>query len=238
MVENELLKEKISQGILSLLVQLEVSDIKPKPHEFFTPILLQKTLEIALQHQERAETYFKLICELLNNLDITSSAIDVDETLGQLVSFVKQRKPVEITQKDNDIVLNGILQVLRRLFYRYPAKSRKYGQEEKLVHELLQACLFEIPRRPDRKIIPGPKCKNHTTRQSALSLLIELSRNSYDNLKDIINFITPIHKHANWRTKRYNDWYIAPKEDEKSSTGYVGLKNLGCSTLSTFIFTL
>lgn len=37
-----------------------------------------------------------------------------------------------------------------------------------------------------------------------------------------------MHLHSEWRTRRYHDWNIQPKINEKSSTGYVGLKNLGC----------
>jgi uncharacterized UBP type Zn finger protein len=35
-------------------------------------------------------------------------------------------------------------------------------------------------------------------------------------------------RNAAWRTKRIADWNIAPEAGDKSVTGYVGLKNLGC----------
>jgi len=41
-------------------------------------------------------------------------------------------------------------------------------------------------------------------------------------------FLMDLHKHANWRTRRLDDWTITLFDKMKSSTGYVGLKNLGC----------
>jgi ubiquitin carboxyl-terminal hydrolase 9/24 len=37
-----------------------------------------------------------------------------------------------------------------------------------------------------------------------------------------------MHKKGHWRSKRLEDWGITINDKSKSSTGYVGLKNLGC----------
>ncbi len=39
---------------------------------------------------------------------------------------------------------------------------------------------------------------------------------------------TPLLKNF-WRTSSNNDWHIVPLTSERSKTGYVGLKNLGCT---------
>lgn len=44
----------------------------------------------------------------------------------------------------------------------------------------------------------------------------------------VMDYLRPLHQAASWRTKRENDWSITPQAIEKSTTGYVGLKNLGC----------
>ncbi len=31
-----------------------------------------------------------------------------------------------------------------------------------------------------------------------------------------------------WRSKRKRDWYVTEKQQERSPTGYVGIKNIGC----------
>jgi hypothetical protein len=229
-VENKELKNKLAHGFLTLLAYLQMEDINPRPHQFFVPIMIQKTLLVALNKQDRSDIFFNLLSNIMNHVNVSQCNMDVNAIINNLVDFIKNRKPVEITQKDHDIVLNGILNLLTRLFNRFPDKSERYGQEKGLVSELLEKCLFEIPRRPDRKKIPGPKCKNFNTRSSALRLLGELSKSSYKNLESVSAYILPIHKNGKWRTKRSVDWYITPKENEKSSTGYVGLKNLGCST--------
>lgn len=40
--------------------------------------------------------------------------------------------------------------------------------------------------------------------------------------------LLPFHRNNSWRTRRKADWEIYPQQSEKSSTGFVGLKNLGC----------
>lgn len=228
---NAYLKEKLSQGLLNLMTQFPKADAPLLPHHIFVPVLLQDTLQKALENEDRSEVFFRMLTSLINHINIGEVSLDADDLLSQLVDFLKLRKPMEKTQRDFDIVLHGVLLVLKGLFARYPDKAQKYGQEEELVIELLQNCLFEIPRRVDRKQIPGPKCKNIHTRSAAYKLLIELSRDSDFNLQEIIEYIKPIHQYGKWRTKRYLDWNIVQKDNEKSSTGYVGLKNLGCSKL-------
>ena len=184
-----------------------------------------------MNYQDKSETFFRILKDVIHHIDFTEINFDVDKLLLQLVRVVKERKPRERSQKDNDIVLHGIIQLLKGLFFRFPEKSRKYGQEERLVSELLTNCLLEIPRQVSRKQIPGPKCKSSSSRYAAYKLLSELAKSSNENLKEIIDYIAPTLKNGSWRTKRWNDWHITSKGNEKSSTGYVGLKNLGCSNL-------
>lgn len=40
--------------------------------------------------------------------------------------------------------------------------------------------------------------------------------------------VNNLHLQNTWRSKSYNDWNVQSKFSEKSSTGYVGLYNLGC----------
>lgn len=228
---NSYLKEKLSYGILNLLVQFQQAEISPPPHKFFMPLLLQSILQKALECEDKSEVFFRMLTNVVNHVNFAEVDFNVDKLLIQLVKFIKERKPRERSQKDTDIVLHGLLLLLRGLFLRFPEKVQKYGQEEKLVSELLVNCLFEIPRRPNRKQIPAPKCKSHFSRYAAFKLLIELAKGSNENLREIISYIAPIHKNGAWRTKRWVDWHITPKHNEKSSTGYVGLKNLGCSKL-------
>lgn len=236
---NGYLKEKLSNGLLSLFTKFSESNLSTKPHQFFIPLLLQKTLDNALLKEERSDVFFRLISNTISNLDIgdiSKESLDVDHLMDRLTHVIEHRKPVEKSAKENDAVLIGILQVLRALFLRFPEKCKHYGQNRGLVKELLHNCLFEMPKNADKSSIPPPKCKSYQSRQAAFRLLLALASQCNENLHETIQFIAPIHIEGHWRTKRYHDWYITAKENEKSLTGYVGLKNLGCSKLFIFFF--
>ena len=47
-------------------------------------------------------------------------------------------------------------------------------------------------------------------------------------LYKVCDEIIEMHKKGEWRTKRLDDWTISLVDKMKSSTGYVGIKNLGC----------
>ena len=98
-----------------------------------------------------------------------------------------------------------------------------------LLNELLLHCLFESTHHTNKgpKL---PKCKSNRSRSAAFKLLQCLSKDCDENLQKLLDFFYPLHIEADWRTKK--DWSITPKIMEKSITGYVGLKNLGCSNLN------
>lgn len=43
-------------------------------------------------------------------------------------------------------------------------------------------------------------------------------------------------ENPSWRTNKEHDWNISLMESEKSSTGYVGIKNLGCICYMNSLF--
>jgi uncharacterized UBP type Zn finger protein len=55
-----------------------------------------------------------------------------------------------------------------------------------------------------------------------------LARDNLVNLQQVLTFLTNFNKAATWRTNKDSDWSIKIYDDEKSSTGHVGLKNLAC----------
>lgn len=66
------------------------------------------------------------------------------------------------------------------------------------------------------------------SRTGALKLLSVLSRDCLENLGLVLDYIRDFGSRASWRTNKSSDWEITHLDDEKSSTGYAGLKNLGC----------
>lgn len=75
----------------------------------------------------------------------------------------------------------------------------------------------------------GPKFKSSESRKNSFELLAALTLDSPENLSRITAYLAPLIKSGDWRTSALKDWEILPKKNEKSSTGYVGIKNLGCS---------
>jgi len=93
----------------------------------------------------------------------------------------------------------------------------------------LEKCLFEVPDKIDRHGINPPKCKHSDTRNCTFDLLLELCKHSEKFLEDLTNYLGKFHEEPQWRTSRRIDWNNSPAAKEKSLTGYVGLKNLGCT---------
>ena len=80
-------------------------------------------------------------------------------------------------------------------------------------------------------ILP-PKCKNAETREKAFNLLSSILLyhvNPSSAVPEIISKFKSLLSNAFWRTNSLLDWSISPYNMEKSITGYVGLKNLGCT---------
>ena len=100
-------------------------------------------------------------------------------------------------------------------------------------------CLFEIPQGGTTKNqgkAGAPKCKSHSSRSNALKLLAVLCRDSPPNLKMVLKYLTEFNENPSWRTNKEMDWSISLMDSEKSSTGYVGLKNLGCICYMNSLF--
>lgn len=121
-----------------------------------------------------------------------------------------------------------MMALLRVLMQKYPKRKKEIGKI--LVHHLLNDCLFQVPfvSAAGNSSARLPKCKTYQTRQGALKLLAALSRDCLENLNATISYIKEFERQASWRTNKVSDWQITHLDDEKSSTGYVGMKNLGC----------
>jgi ubiquitin carboxyl-terminal hydrolase 9/24 len=52
----------------------------------------------------------------------------------------------------------------------------------------------------------------------------------------VLNYLTEFNQNPSWRTSKEIDWNISLMDSEKSSTGFVGLKNLGCICYMNSLF--
>lgn len=85
-------------------------------------------------------------------------------------------------------------------------------------------------------LTPNYKCKNINSRTAAFNLLNTLSIDCIQNLNKVLNYIKEFSQQASWRTSKTQDWAISLTENEKSNTGFVGLKNLGCICYMNSVF--
>lgn len=195
--------------------------------------MLGPVLEEAVKtKQNRADNFFKMLSKMVESSPIAtlkSVPINICELFSKLQRIAAERPILEKSQRDYDDVMAGLFSLLRGLVVQFPEKKFWFGQEQQFLRQLLHY-LFEIPKKTATHMqVPGPKCKSSYSRQFAFQLLLQLTKDCEQNLSQMLEYLWPMHLHSEWRTRRYHDWNIQPKINEKSSTGYVGLKNLGCS---------
>lgn len=150
-----------------------------------------------------------------------------ESKIEQLSNMIVDRDIVERTSKDEDFLLQGFMLLLTTLLQKFVHCKKRTGSA--LIKYLVHDCLFEIPHgtKGDSKH-RAPKCKKYETRQAALNLVSVLSRDCLENLVVVLNYLKGLQGQATWRTKKETDWDVKLYNDEKSLTGRVGIKNLGC----------
>lgn len=241
--DNPLLREKFSLGLSDLFRAYGVGDLPLKPHMFFLPIFLNRTLENAFLKLDRADYFFHLLMKTLDEAlgnwevidlqmalkyqDFIDFRIDFQGLLNKLSHLIRTKNFTE-DSFEKELFFTYGLNLIKTLLGYCQAYSQDIGSELELIDELLFKCLFVVKNKG-----PGHhssyKCKGSHSREAAYSLVNALTLNSTKNLQKVVQFFHPMLRDSDWRTKGFRDWNITPKFDEKSSTGYVGLKNLGCS---------
>jgi hypothetical protein len=168
------------------------------------------------------------LLEELSVDDLTPLNMEIWSLSKSLASEIQAREPRETDTKQEDRVLIGMMTVLKALLQKYPARKAEVGA--RLVPYLLNDCLFKIPQAVGAGAGPlrKPLCKSPASRGAALRLLAVLSRDCLINLSTVLAYIKEFAGQASWRTNKTSDWSITHLDDEKSSTGFVGIKNLGC----------
>jgi len=119
------------------------------------------------------------------------------------------------------------MNLLANLLQLYPDVKLDCGKV--MTTHLIHECLFEIPHgTKGEQGQSAPKCKNPDTRKQAFNLLNVICRDSLENLQTILFYLKNFSANTSWRTNKDTDWDVQLFKDEKSTTGHVGIKNLGC----------
>lgn len=195
-------------------------------------------------------TFFKLVTDTLNGSKVTtylSEIIRPVELADNLIKIITERKIKEATSRDEDVVLAGLFDVLSTILLKFPDARMTLHNRDKFIQFITHTGLFEKEKRmlsqqaygqaPKGLQIQPPLCKHPMTRRSCLELLriLCMDENKYkffiaNYLKDIVC------KETSWRTPRKVDWAVQVHQQERSLSGFVGLKNLGCICYMNSIF--
>lgn len=192
---------------------LEHSNIMPELNMVFLKGLLSVFDEAIKENNN--ESYWGLLSFYIEEAEITE---ELSEKYRSFVDVLKNHPP-ENNYGEPDFTLSGILKVLKTVVKKIEIVSTD------TVDLVLHICLFEIPSASSKN---APKCKKGSTRKDAFELLKEMCKSDQNALVHVLKYLSAQYKDPSWRTCKSSDWNYHPAASEKSFTGYVGIKNLGC----------
>jgi ubiquitin carboxyl-terminal hydrolase 9/24 len=208
--------ERLSFALADLLYSLSCQD--KDLNCLFLDLLISKLHKsLASLH---GEAYFILLAKMAQHPAKEIPCLDA--SIDQLLRFIRQH-PGEKSSKETDHVFKGALKLLTVLM-----QYKTERPDEELLGLLMHTCLFEAPVMSSVALTP-PKCKSSDTRKEALDLLLLCCKSNPHLLEATMKYLQRLLEDPSWRTGRLADWNYAPSTLEKSSTGFVGLKNLGCT---------
>ena len=125
---------------------------------------------------------------------------------------------------------------MKNILRKRPEASNHLKQDIPFLKYLLRDCLFYKETNISlisKDTVAPPKCKTRNSRMFGLSLVKELTIENTDGIRVIVDYMRQNIYSSNvswfWRTPRGSDWAITTiNKQEKSSTGFVGLKNIAC----------
>ena len=111
--DNLLLQKKLSSGLSDLFLNFlnqEIDNNIEKPHNVILPLLITNLLDEALENESRAEMYFSITSNIIENIPLVDlqNKIDIPSLFNFLVKHLKERKPRELNAKNEDTGLIGI----------------------------------------------------------------------------------------------------------------------------------
>lgn len=180
--------------------------------------ILVKNLKAALKSQEAIDAYFTTLSLSISGVRFSDRKLK--SIVAKLIDTL-HRRPSEKSSQERDVIMHGAFKVLHVVL-----EDVELDNYEEFLHFILHNCLFEVPL--NTTLERPPKCKNINTRQEAFLVLLSLCSKPL-NLELVVNYLGQFHQDPHWRTNKTMDWQYSPAALEKSETGFVGLKNLGCT---------
>lgn len=223
--------------ILNTLLSHEGENKNLFKSRVFKNMLSKETLKLANEYKETSRAFFQIVSSLMSKYIHLYSDMKIDDSeedgiqmdyfslADYMINYILN---YDNEKEDCESILEGYMIILRVLILKSREITEKLMKKYNLVDLILMKCLFSKCVEAS-SYAPFPKCKSSGSRQSAYKLLSAISYNQPEILKKIISHLKDSHVLGYWKTKKFLDWKISLQNDEKSQSGFVGLKNLGCT---------
>ena len=247
--KNHILKEIIHYGfifpknfrikystflIFKRLFLINTTLTKQLIKSFFEKLFDKETLELTIKQPNTSEAFYKIVINFITSFRVSliysygEVKINRYDLIDYAVNYIKN------FTFGNEIVLNGLFSILRNLILDNEKDLIYLESKHKILETLISLSLKSngvinklININSSNQNIT--KLKSPLTKESSFKLLSAMSFNSSQNILKVLEILINYHSLGFWRSKSYFDWLISPNFDGKSSTGYTGLKNLGCT---------
>ena len=250
---NDLVKyNEFNDLLLNFLVKSENSHLRAifaksikvfekKPKEELTPThpsvhlilyMFQHMLKRTLENERTCNQFFKCLISLMSALtkeELLILDLEYKVVICEVIDYINQLTPD--TFPDLSI---GLMNLLNDFMKKFSVFKEFVGQERGMIREVLHNGLFNYPE-DDNEYKSAFKVKflSKLTREAAFELLLTLCSDCPRNISETIAYLLPAHTKNYWRTDEIINWKIPfntiEEYDEKSKTGYTGLKNLGAT---------
>ena len=216
------------------------------PGDFFVPLLVDR-LVLVYSHPDTCQQFFDLLSILISKAAQAAAGrkaslpIDAPGLAAKLAQLIKLHPIVELTAKDEDPVLRGLLNVTAALARANPGMKQHMamppsdadGSALGLMKEVFMECLFRVPSPDDAASaavgsgIP-PKCKHASTRAAGFALLQELAKDAQP-VSAALAVQVMEHRAADEAQDEDASFGTSYESAPRSSAGYVGIFNPSCA---------
>lgn len=211
----------VSRAILELCTESGAQNVASD----FLKILLASLSE-AKRHASSCSEYFSLIGSLVAVTGSTTS-LDFIDVLLELVESIVSHEPTEVTDDDDDLLLQGMLSVTRVILMSLPSDIREgvitlIDDSHNLLHELFFTGLFPNFS-VDEPHIPKPKCKSPESRSLAFNLLLEIIEGNSDYMARVISQLSSLYSYNDFDLKSSDKILSSKFMVSRPQQGYAGL---------------
>eukprot|EP00002_Diphylleia_rotans_P015605 TRINITY_DN301_c0_g1_i4.p1 TRINITY_DN301_c0_g1~~TRINITY_DN301_c0_g1_i4.p1 ORF type:complete len:2791 (-),score=522.89 TRINITY_DN301_c0_g1_i4:451-8823(-) len=198
-------------------------------------LVIQKLGSLLAESQNYAENvsqYFDLFTILVREVLADSSLQESSAILAPIqqsaIQLLLDHETYEKRHESTeDFVLIGLLKLLKELVCEssHRALALDENMQRKLIDYLANDCLFSYPTVEHNDVLAPPKCKSRNARRQAYHLLGALASLSSETFLVVCNIM----QDRKAEGSKYLQWNYQPSSLQKSSSGYVGLKNQGAT---------